>query len=87
MAQYINSEPQPVGGAVTVKHHVLKYIHTDRSTEVHTDSPAEEESVTQHSEGLQPFILSSIHHVYMLIRHATDTSAKMREAGIVTEGL
>ena len=43
---------QSVGGAVTVIH---QNIHTERSTDVQTDSPAdvgEEGAVIQHSEGL-----------------------------------
>ena len=75
-------------GLVNIVTCILKHIHTGRSTDVHKDSPAEEESVTQHSEGMQPFIVVTIYHgCSYVISVATDTSAEMRGAGVVTEGL
>ena len=70
---------------------ILKHIHTERSTDVHKDGPAEEEAVTQHSEGLQRFMVYSRYSIYRecsyIISVATDTSAEMREARTVTKGL
>ena len=70
---------------------MLKHIYTERSTDVHTDSPAEEEAeaVTQNSEGLQPIVIAIYYVCSYVISVATDILAEfeMRESGTVTEGM